>query len=42
MEVKIVHEQNHYVAYVDGKFFCTADTYTEAAKEISQEGTKNV
>lgn len=42
MEVKIVHEHNCYVAYVDGKFFCTADTYAEAAKEISKEENKNV
>lgn len=34
MSVRIVHERNHYVVYVNGKFFCSADTYTEAVKEV--------
>ena len=37
MEVKIVHEHNHYVAYVDGKFYYSADTYHEAEKEVEEE-----
>lgn len=37
MEVKIVHERNCYVAYVDGKFYYSADTYSEAEREIEEE-----
>lgn len=40
MSVRIVHEYNHYVVYVNEKFFCSADTYTEAVKEL--EENKNV
>lgn len=43
MEIKIVHEHGHYVAYVNGKFYCTADTYAEAAKEVNKmEAYENV
>lgn len=39
MEVEIKRQYDHYVVYVNGKFFCTADTYTEAVREI--ETTQN-
>lgn len=37
-EIKIALEHGHYVAYVDGVFFCTADTYIEAVQELKREG----
>lgn len=33
-ETKIVHVQDHYEVYIDGEFYCSADTVVEAAKEI--------
>lgn len=30
----IIHVNDHYEVYIDGKFYCSADTVTEAAKEI--------
>lgn len=36
MNVKIIHERGHYAVYMDGKFYCTADTYAEAAREIEE------
>lgn len=33
-ETKIVHVQDHYEVYIDGKFYCSADNVVEAAKEI--------
>lgn len=32
----IIHEGDHYVVYVDGKFYATADNYTEAVYEVEQ------
>ena len=37
MEYKIVPVHEHYEVYLNGKFFCSADTLTEAAKEIEKE-----
>ena len=37
VDYKIVHERDHYVVYCDGKFFCSADTFNEAVKEIRKE-----
>lgn len=31
---EIRHNNEHYELYVNGKFYCSADTFTEAAKEI--------
>ena len=36
-DYEIVHERDHYVVYCNGKFFCSADTHYEAAKEIEAE-----
>ena len=36
MNVKIIHERGHYAVYVDGEFYCTADTYAEAAREVEE------
>ena len=32
----ITQEGDHYVVYVDGKFYSTADNYTEAVYEVEQ------
>lgn len=34
MNYKIVPKHGHYEVYIDGKFYCSADTMNEAAKEI--------
>lgn len=34
----IVHERDHYVVYVKGEFFCSADTYTEGLCELKKAG----
>lgn len=34
MDVTIKPERDHYVVYIDNKFFCTSDTYSEVAKEV--------
>ena len=31
---EIKHANGYYELYVDGKFYCSADTLTEAAREI--------
>ena len=33
---KIVRVREHYEVYYNGKFFCSADTPMEAAKEIEK------
>ena len=37
-DIDILHEHGHYVVYIHGKFFCSADTYSEAVKELQDEG----
>lgn len=37
-EVDIRREYGHYVVYVDGEFFCSADTHYEAIKELEKAG----
>lgn len=34
MQTEIKCEYGHYAAYIDGEFFCSADTYGEAEREI--------
>ena len=40
MQTDITHEikpvGNHYEVYIDGKFYCTADTYGEALAEVKE------
>lgn len=36
MKTEIKCEYGHYVVYVDGKFYCSADTYSEAEREIEE------
>ena len=31
---KIVHVQDHYEVYINDRFYCSADTLSEAAQEI--------
>ena len=33
-EVQIVQERGHWVIRINGDFFCTADTYSEAINEL--------
>ena len=31
---KIVHVKDHYNGYINDKFYCSADTFQEALKEL--------
>jgi uncharacterized protein YxjI len=33
---EIKQNNGHYELYVNGKFYCSADTFTEAAQEIDR------
>ena len=33
----IVSMNGHWVVYVEGKFFCTADSFMEAVREVEKE-----
>lgn len=37
-KVDILSENGHYVAYVNGAVYCTADTYGEAVRELTDDG----
>ena len=37
MQTEIKCEHGHYVVYVDGKFYCSADTYRKAEREIEED-----
>lgn len=37
-KVDILCENGRYVAYVNGKVYCTADTYGEAVRELTNDG----
>lgn len=32
----VIHERDHYELWVDGEFFCSADTVSEAMKEYEE------
>lgn len=34
MSYRIVPHYGHFVVYINGKFFCSADTIAEAIKEV--------
>ena len=34
MSYKIVRDREHLVVYIEGKFYCTADNWSEAVEEI--------
>ena len=38
-EIKIIPNNGHYDVYIDGEFYCSADTVIEAAKEVANEET---
>ena len=40
MNFDIKRQKEHFIVYINGKFFCTADNEREAAKEI-REYVKN-
>lgn len=35
--IDIVTENGHYVAYVNGEFYCSGDTYLEVVQELSKD-----
>lgn len=34
-EVKIIQVRGHWEVYLDGEFYCSADSYTEAFEEAA-------
>ena len=36
-EIKIIPTNGYYEVYINGKFYCSADTVVEAANEIEKE-----
>ena len=38
MIIDILHENGHYVGYVNGKVYCTGDTYNEVEQELEASG----
>lgn len=32
----IKRKHNHYEVYINGKFYCSADTHEEAAREVEE------
>ena len=44
MTYDIVRSYDHYTIYINNKFYCTADTISEATKEVEEyikDGAKN-
>ena len=37
VEFDIIQSHGHYVVLKNGKFYCSADSYLEAAREIADE-----
>lgn len=36
MDIDIKRDHEHYVVYINGEFYCTADTFDEAIREIQE------
>lgn len=36
MNYKITRKNGHFEVYINGKFYCSADTESEAVKEIEE------
>lgn len=36
--IDIICEYGHYVVYINGKFYCSADTHIEAVEELRADG----
>jgi hypothetical protein len=34
IDYDIIEDREHYVVYIEGRFFCTSDKISEAAEEI--------
>lgn len=34
MDIRVVHNAGHYDMYIDGEFYCSADTLSEAREEV--------
>lgn len=34
-EIQIIQTRGHWEVYINNKFFCTSDSYTEAVDEIA-------
>ena len=41
MSYKIVPIRGHYEVHINGKFYCSADTWREADNEIKEYAAKN-
>lgn len=37
MSYRIINNNGHYEIYIDGKFYCSADTMAEVVYEIKNE-----
>lgn len=38
MKIEITPIRGYYSVFVNGSFYCTADTYTEAERELENDG----
>ena len=34
MDIRVVYNAGHYDIYIDGEFYCSADTLSEAREEV--------
>lgn len=40
-DYRIIHTREHYEAYINGEFYCSADTYNEAECEVNDNVCKD-
>lgn len=38
MKIEIIPTRGYYSVFVNGSFYCAADTYTEAERELENDG----
>lgn len=38
MKINIIPTRGYYSVFVNGSLYCTADTYTEAERELENDG----
>lgn len=38
LDIEIDSTRGYYLVFVNGRFYCTADTYTEAIRELENDG----
>lgn len=36
-DIKIIPDNGHYTAYVNGELYCTGDTYLEVIRELTKD-----